>query len=69
MKAFVVAVMAAAALAVLAAIALNVAQRPAYRVFATEGTRVGDPGENLVGQNWNGLNQGRSAASHNRPQD
>jgi hypothetical protein len=30
MKAFVVAVMAAAALAVLAAIALNVAQRPAY---------------------------------------
>ena len=63
MKAFVVAVMAAAALAVLAAIALNVAQRPAYRVFATEGTRVGDPGENLVGQNWNGSNQGRSAAS------
>lgn len=29
-------------------------QEPAWQVFSTESTRVGDPGNNLVGQNWTG---------------
>lgn len=27
---------------------------PAWEVYSTESTRVGDPGHNLVGQNWMG---------------
>lgn len=29
-------------------------EHPAWQVFSTESTRVGDPGHNLVGQNWSG---------------
>ena len=29
-------------------------QRPAWQVYSTDSTRVGDPGHNLVGQNWTG---------------
>lgn len=29
-------------------------QQPTWQVFSTSSTRVGDPGHNLVGQNWNG---------------
>ena len=36
---------------------LNEAQRPAYEVFSTSMTRVGNPGSNLVGPNWSGLNK------------
>jgi hypothetical protein len=61
MKSFVAALVAAAVLAVVASLVLGIAQRPAYQAFATSGARVGDPGENLVGKNWNGLNEGRNA--------
>ena len=27
---------------------------PAWQVYSTESTRVGDPGHNLVGENWKG---------------
>lgn len=33
---------------------LNAQQEPAWRVYSTDSTRVGDPGHNLVGQNWTG---------------
>jgi hypothetical protein len=33
---------------------LGTQQRTAYESFATEGVRVGDPGQNLVGPDWSG---------------
>jgi hypothetical protein len=33
---------------------LSVAQRPAYQAYSTQSTRVGEPGHNLVGENWSG---------------
>lgn len=44
-------------------------EQPAWQVFSTESTRVGDPGHNLVGQNWSGnpgnvpANSGEKTAS------
>ena len=29
-------------------------QQPAWQVYSTDSTRVGDPGHNLVGRNWTG---------------
>lgn len=29
-------------------------EQPAWQVYSTDSTRVGDPGHNLVGQNWTG---------------
>jgi hypothetical protein len=29
-------------------------QQPAWRVYSTDSTRVGDPGSNLVGPAWTG---------------
>lgn len=54
MKSFISAVVATIALGLAAALVLGLAQRPAYQVYATQGTRVGDPGENLVGGRWSG---------------
>lgn len=61
MKAFLLSVAATVVLAGVAALILRAEQRPAYQAFATQSTRVGDPGENLVGKNWNGLNEGKNA--------
>ncbi len=36
-------------------------QQPAWQVYSTDSTRVGDPGHNLVGQDWTG-EPGNSAA-------
>lgn len=33
---------------------VNSQQQPAWQVYSTNSTRIGDPGHNLVGQNWNG---------------
>ena len=33
---------------------LRAEQEPAWQVYSTDSTRVGDPGHNLVGQNWTG---------------
>ncbi len=50
MKAFLVSVIFAAALAVGADMVLNAQfQAPVSSAFATEGSRVGDPGSNLIG--------------------
>jgi hypothetical protein len=61
MKAFLTAVAATLVFGLLAAGVLRVVQRPAYQAFSTSGVRLSDPGENLVGQKWNGLNEGRNA--------
>jgi hypothetical protein len=39
---------------VVAALVLNTTDRPAYEVYSTSSVRVGDPGHNLVGENWSG---------------
>jgi hypothetical protein len=38
-------------------------QRPAWQVYSSDSTRVGDPGHNLVGQNWTGEPGGSSATA------
>ena len=54
MKAFIASVAAVIILGVAAALVLALAQRPAYTVYSTTSTRVGEPGDNLVGGNWTG---------------
>jgi hypothetical protein len=54
MKAFLAALLFAAIVAVGVSILLNTIQQPSYVAFTTDGVRVGDPGNNLVGPNWNG---------------
>jgi hypothetical protein len=44
----------AVVIAVAAAFVLNATQRPSYEVYSTQSVRVGDPGHNLVGENWSG---------------
>ena len=50
---------AAILLGVVAAFVLATVQKPAYEVYATSSTRVGDPGSNLVGKAWTGNPQPR----------
>jgi hypothetical protein len=38
----------------LAGIGYSAAQRPVYQAQPMPSVRVGDPGSNLVGQNWSG---------------
>jgi hypothetical protein len=52
MRAFVASVVVALGLAVIVAVGLDGAQTSAFRAFSTEGTRITEPGQNLVGPNW-----------------
>ena len=54
MKVIFASVLIALVIGVAAAFVLNTAQRPAYEVYSTSSVRVGEPGHNLVGQNWSG---------------
>jgi hypothetical protein len=49
MKAFVAALLFAAIVAVGVSILLNTIQQPSSVAFTSEGVRVGDPGQNLIG--------------------
>jgi len=51
MKAFIAAVICAAAMGVGAFYVLHTQQKTVDVAFSTSGTRVGDPGYNLVGMN------------------
>ncbi|RWO00381.1 hypothetical protein [Mesorhizobium sp.] len=42
-------------------------QQPAWQVYSSESTRVGDPGHNLVGQNWTGDNSTAVAGGEETP--
>jgi hypothetical protein len=53
MKVFLAALVFAAITAVGVAIVLSAIQMPSYVAFSTSGARVGDPGDNLVGTDWN----------------
>jgi hypothetical protein len=47
-------IVAAAVIAIGAGFYMRSEQEPAWEVFSTSSTRVGDPGENLVGPGWTG---------------
>jgi len=53
MKVFLAALVFAAITAVGTSIVLSAIQMPSYVAFSTSGARVGDPGDNLVGSDWN----------------
>ena len=44
-----------------AGIVFQAQQVPAWQVFRTDSTRIGDPGNNLVGENWTGQPTGSRA--------
>ena len=54
MKVILASIVIAIVIGVAAGLILNSTQRPAYEVYSTSGVRVGDPGHNLVGENWTG---------------
>lgn len=54
-------IVVAIALAVGAGFVLRGEQEPAWQVYSTDSTRVGNPGANLVGQNWTGEPGGPAA--------
>ena len=58
MRAFLAAIAVALLTAGGAAFVLNADDRAAYEAYRTSGARVGDPGHNLVGDRWSGLNRG-----------
>jgi hypothetical protein len=58
MRIMILSAAAAIVLAVAAASLLDVMQRPAYEIYSTSSTRVGDPGSNLVGsEGWGSSSQ------------
>jgi hypothetical protein len=55
MKVILGAIAVAIVLGVVAGLVLNTTDRPAYEVYSSDASvRVGDPGHNLVGENWSG---------------
>lgn len=52
-------IVAAIVLAVGAGFVLRSEQEPAWEVYSTQSTRVGEPGDNLVGPDWTGEPLGR----------
>jgi hypothetical protein len=55
MKFILMGIAAAIAIAVISDFVLNAEQTPAWKAYSSNSsTRVGDPGHNLVGQNWSG---------------
>ena len=64
MKIIILSALAALGLAYAASLILARDQEPAYEAFVGSGARVGDdPGTNLVGPNWTGLNEPRGPES------
>ena len=53
MKAFIIAVVFATIVAVGMSYVLNAFQRDSYVAYSTGAARVGDPGNNLIGNGWN----------------
>ena len=62
MKTIILSALAVLALGYAAAFILGMEHESAFEAYSTSSTRVGDPGHNLVGQNWNGLSEGENAA-------
>lgn len=56
-------IIVAIAIAVGAGYFLNAEQKPSWEVYSTPSTRVGDPGQNLVGPAWTGENSAGAVAA------
>ena len=56
MKVIIFSAVAALLLGFAAFLVLRTEQRPVYEAYVGDGARVGDPGHNLVGPDWSGLN-------------
>lgn len=54
MRAILSGIVAAIVFGVIAFFVLAAVQEPAWQVYSTSSTRVGDPGSNLVGKGWTG---------------
>lgn len=54
MRMIVTGILLAIVIGIGASYVLQAQQEPAWQVFSTDSTRIGDPGHNLVGQNWTG---------------
>ena len=52
---------AAIVIAIGASVVLDAEQEPAWQVYSTQSTRVGEPGDNLVGPSWSGEPGGGAA--------
>jgi hypothetical protein len=57
LKVIILSAVAALVIAYAAAFVLSREQEPAYQAYTGSSVRVGDPGSNLVGPNWSGLNE------------
>jgi uncharacterized protein involved in exopolysaccharide biosynthesis len=60
MKVLLTGIVAALAAACLAALVLYPVRSPSYEAYSTTSVRVGDPGSNLVGENWSSQPASRS---------
>jgi hypothetical protein len=56
-----VGIAAAIVIAIGASFVLDAEQEPAWQVYSTQSTRVGEPGDNLVGPAWTGEPGGGAA--------
>ena len=56
LKVIILAAVAALVVAYAAFFVLSREQEPVYEAYVGSGARVTDPGQNLVGPKWNGLN-------------
>jgi hypothetical protein len=63
LKVIILSAVAAIVIAYAGFFVLNREQEPAYKVYTGSGARVSDPGSNLVGPNWNGLNDEAAPSS------
>lgn len=63
MKIIILSAVTALALGYVASFVLAQGQEPAYQAYTGSGARVGDPGNNLVGPAWNGMNNPATPAS------
>jgi hypothetical protein len=69
MKIIVMSIVVALLLAAGAGLILSVAQKPVYEVYASPSVRLGDPGHNLVGPDWSGLNRANELNTQMSPMD
>ena len=57
MRVLVMSIVVAVLFAAGAGVVLSTTQRPVYEVQVPPSVRIGDPGHNLVGTDWTGLNR------------
>jgi hypothetical protein len=67
MRALLAGIVVAIVLAIVAGYFLPKESETAWQAFSSTSTRVGDPGSNLVGPRWTGINPPGAAAEGDNP--